>query len=242
VLTNQTGGRNELMVRHARSGTFHQYLQNQGINGNALTLSHSIRYRGWLESDDIIFLPYGFLYLENPDRDFVADAPELTPCLEDFRDPKFWLAFSGNASVRLTSPADAPDILLLEMVVPSKGVDGPHISSEYRYEVRLSKKNHYFPLGYKAWNKAGQLVAEVSAEDIVEPEWPGGVRFRFAKKAITKTYNEKGELTVTSVCTVNDVKINDIGPDAEDDVFHIDPAMADYIQDMDKGAVIAVPK
>ena len=225
-----------LVARHAHTDDQDQYFTP--ANGGRLNIQKHSANKEWLAVDDAVLQPYGFLY--PADNGGLPGYFAHMPSLSDLVNPDLWkqLAATNNLAI---SPSSNGDILTVFLTI-SGGIDKPYYSSQYTYEINLSKEKNYFPTGYKKRNKAGNIVQEVSCTKVGSAKNSNGTLFYFPEQLVVKSYNDSGGLLFTKTSTIEDVSINSISKDDEDQLFTIDPSTAKIIFDVDKKVLITVPQ
>jgi hypothetical protein len=226
----------EFVARQARSGTFDQSLTP--IKGGTLNLTHRPMGKLWLDSENATFLPFGFLARAGSQPDFHPRVPSL----HDVLDPNLWTELASTGSLLVISPSKDEDIATL--VLKAKGgVDATHEPAEHTYEVKLSKKYGYFPIGYKKLRKTGQVVFEVECKELVEARSNDDkTGFTYPRETLFRNYNQSGVLMIEIVSRINVLEVNAIGQEAEEELFKIDPASASLIHDLDNNTFMEVPR
>lgn len=230
---------NQLFIaRQARAGDYDQYLTH--LDGGTLELTRKPTRSYWLNSENATFLPFGFLAREDPSQ--ISDLWASMPSLGDVSDPTLWSDLAKNSSLSFTSDPLNNDFVKMHFKVKGGG-EGPYRSSEYWYDVTLSKQIGFFPISYKKLNHSGRVVLEVVCSDIAHAKALNGeTTFTYPKEVIYRNYNDKGVLLVTVTSRIKLVEVNSISEDQEDELFNIDPSSANVIEDRDNGTFIKVPR
>ncbi len=238
ILTNKTKGFERFTARHARVGNFDQYLS---IIAGAprLKLTHHPIGTTWLDSENAVLLPFGFLAQRDPSER--TDLYPNIPDLQDILNPTFWTQFAQNPSLSISADASNTDTVNIGFKVKGPG-NINFGSSEYTYHVTFSKKAGFFPIGYQKLDSSGTVVFDVQCRDISNANSADGkVVFNYAKEITAHSYNKKGALLITVTAKVNTLDINTVKEETRDALFNIDPASVDAIEDLDSRAFIKVP-
>ena len=230
---NTTGGVEKCIAQHAHTDSEDQYFN--GVQRTLLIVKQSPD-KYYLDIDDAALLPYGFLYSDDY-RD--ADYYPHMPSLAELKDANLWNKFLTNPTLKILDDTN-PNITTIIFTI-SGGVVKPEYTSEHTYEVYLSKKMNYFPVGYIKRNKIGLRVQDVLCTKINQcHDAKSTVSYYSPEETDFRGYNSKGELAWWDHSQISNLIINSIAPD--DQVFYIDPSIAKWIYDQDKKVMIPVPK
>lgn len=239
VLNKIKGKGSELFIaRQARAGNYNQYLTR--LDGGTLELTSKPTSSYWLNSENAAFLPFGFLAREDPSQ--ISDLWASMPSLGDVLDPTLWSELAKNSSLAFTSDPLNNDLVKMQFKVKGGG-EGPYRSSEYWYDVTLSKQIGYFPISYRKCNHSGRVVLDVVCKDVAHAKALNDeATFTYPKEVVYRNYNDKGVLLVTVTSKIKLVEVNSISKDEEEELFNIDPSSANLIEDRDNGTFIKVPR
>jgi hypothetical protein len=235
---NTTPGKEGLLVRHARAQDYDQYFSRKA--GGKLVVTRRPSSKEWLTTDNGLFLPYGFLFQE--EEGSISDFIPRMPSLADLNSSEIWSKVASARDVKILPDTADPDSVVLTMTVPGGEMEKAFQSTEYSYEVHLSKKRKFFPITIKKRNKSGTLIHEVTASEIGEIKGSSGRITYFPRVATYRSYNGKGDLMITCTYNIDKLEVDAITGEEGEDLFNIDPATAARIYDKDNNVHISVPR
>jgi hypothetical protein len=234
-------GASKILELHTHTPTSDQVFRN--LSGGYLVISSNPsdpdwNYSFWMDIDNAVFMPYSF-FIQDADDGFPGYFRQM-PHLNEITDLKFWNQTVFRAAASMLSNRDA-SIATIDVSV--KGIPNrAYYSPSYTYEIYCSKKDDYYPIGFRKRNKAGVIVQEVTCNQMnLVKSTHDNFSFLFPGKITNKSYNDEGQLLWTRVSTISNVTVNEKF-DSDDQFYTIDPSIGRRIWDKDKNVWIQVPK
>jgi hypothetical protein len=212
-----------LFTSHAYDGKYDQFFSPKD---RLLTIQKASASGSFAEYGNYLLEPYAFLLEEETSTSFMP----RTPLFSQLASPATWKA--RLAKMRLLSSTDQDLVARLDAGI------NPATKENYQYEIRFDRTRNWMPLELLKTNSTSKVVLKVRVLKSKTLSLKNGKQAHFPEEVESIRFENNGE-KIFSVKTKASTFSDKVG---DEDVFYLDPSIAETIYDKDADTYIKIPK